>query len=266
MDRKEKITGIVTAVAVALSSAACCDSAPIPDTGASLSASNCTIATLRELYDGHTRLLDGDIRIAGRVTTSDDEANFYKSIVVEDGSGAVEIMAGITDLATIYPAGVELGIDLRGCALGQSYGVMQIGRYPAPYSGYATDYFSSRVLLDRHITRGDEIAAVESTPVAISDLRREMCGRLVTIDSLLLRQPVLDDEYAAPAVWSGYATFDDQSGDSIVVYTRRYADYADHRIPDGHVELTGILQYGKSGGSRECFQLKMRHESDCRAY
>lgn len=266
MDRKEKITAVIAAAAVALSSAACSDSAPMPDTGTSPPAANCTIAALRELYDGRTRLLDGDIRIVGRVTASDDEGNFYKSMVVEDGSGAVEIMAGITDLATIYPAGVELGIDLCGCALGESYGVMQIGRYPASYSGYATDYFSSKVLLDRHITRGGEIVAVKAMPVAIADLRREMCGRIVTIDSLLLRQPVSDDEYAAPAAWSGYATFDDPSGDSIVVYTRRYANYADRMIPTGHVALTGILQYGKSGGSRECFQLKMRHESDCRTY
>lgn len=267
MDRKEKIILTLATLAVAMSFTACYDSAPAPATEVALPAANCSIAMLRELYDGRTRLLDADLRIVGRITTSDDEGNFYKTIVVEDESGAVEIMAGITDLATIYPTGVALAIDLRGCALGESYGVMQIGRYPASYSGYATDYFSSKVLLDRHITRGDDISPVEAAPVAIADLRREMCGRLIRIDSLLLRQPETDDDVAVtPAAWSGYTVFDDPSGDSIVVYTRTYADYADHRVPTGRVALTGILQYGKSSGSRECYQLKMRHEEDCTTY
>lgn len=266
MDRKEKIIGRLAALAVAMSLTACYDSAPAADTDVSLPAANCTAATLRELYDGQTRLLDSELRLAGRVTTSDSEGSFYKSLVVEDDSGAVEIMAGIGDLATVYPTGVELRIDLRGCALGESRGVMQIGRYPTSYSGYVTDYFSSRVLLDRHITRGNDISPVEARRVVISDLRREMCGRLVRIDSLLLRRPATVEDYAPPVAWEGYTTFDDPSGDSVIVYTRTYADYADHLVPTGRVAITGILQYGKSGGNRECYQLKMSHEADCQAY
>lgn len=266
MDRKETIILTVATLAVAMSFTACYDSATTPCTEVSLPAANCTAATLRELYDGRTRLIDSDLRIVGRVTTSDSEGNFYKSMVVEDDSGAVEIMAGIIDLATVYPTGVELCINLCGCALGESRGVMQIGRDPASYSGYATDYFSSRVLLDKHITRGDNVSPIEAQHVVITDLRRDMCGRLVRIDQLQLRRPTAVDGVVAPSVWDGYTVFDDPSGDSVIVYTRSYADYADHAVPEGRVSLTGILQYGDIGGSRECYQLKMSHEADCQAY
>lgn len=266
MDRKEKINLTVATLAVAMLSAACYDSHSAPDTEVPPPTANCTIAALRNLYDGSTRKIDADIIISGRVTTSDSDGNFYKSLVIEDGSGAVEIMAGMTDLATTYPTGVALTVSLEGCALGESYGVMQIGRYPASFSGYATDYFSSRVLLDKHITRGGDISPVEAQPMVIAELRREMCGRIVRIDSLRIRTEVSDEGYIVPTPWSGYVTFFDPAGDSVVVYTRRYADYAGRAVPEACVALTGILQYGKSGGSKECFQLKMRHETDCRTY
>lgn len=266
MDRKEKIVRAVAAAVFAAVATACCDSAPVPETSSETETADCTIAALRGFYYGETRLVESDITVAGRVTTSDSAGNFYKSLVIEDSTGAVEIMAGVTDLATSFPEGVTLSVDLRGCALGQSYGVMQIGLYPAPYSGYATDYFSSRALLDSHVKRGGEVAVVEPYATTVAGLDRAMCGRLVRIDALTLQRPAGDDEYTVPARWSGYATFKDAAGDSVVVYTRPYADYADLFVPVGEVSLTGILQYGRSGGSRECYQLKMRHVEDCRPY
>ncbi|MDE6861987.1 MAG: hypothetical protein K2J31_04490, partial [Alistipes sp.] len=218
MDRKETIiTRIVATLAVAMSFTACYDSPTTPATSVRLPAANCNVSTLRELYDGRTRVLDTDLTIVGRVTTSDSQSNFYKSLVIEDDSGAVEIMAGITDISTTYPIGVALAVSLKGCALGQSYGVMQIGRQPTPQSGYATDYFASKILLDSHITRGDDISAVEAKPAVIADLRRDMCGRLVRIDSLRIRRQISEEGYIVPNIWSGYVTFFDPAGDSLVV-------------------------------------------------
>ncbi len=70
-------------------------------------------------------------------------------------------MAGLTRLDASYPEGAAVAIRLRGCALGCSRGVMQIGRMPAPGSSYATDYFPVRAILEEHVARGDGIDRVE---------------------------------------------------------------------------------------------------------
>ena len=68
------------------------------------------------------------------------------------------------------------------------------------------------------------------------------------------------------ARWRGYALFKDGAGDSIAVYTRDYARYSEEYIPLDEVSLTGIVEWASYNGSKECYQLKMRYESDCVDY
>ena len=57
--------------------------------------------------------------------------------------------------------------------------------------------------------------------------------------------------------------FKDSRGDSIAVYTSDYARYADRRPPCDSMTLTGVLQWAKYNGTKECYHLKMRYERDC---
>jgi hypothetical protein len=60
--------------------------------------------------------------------------------------------------------------------------------------------------------------------------------------------------------------FKDGDGDSIAVYTRDYARYAEHRIPIDSVNIVGILQWDSYRAGEECYFLKMRYEADCTMY
>ena len=44
--------------------------------------------------------------------------------------------------------------------------------------------------------------------------------------------------------------------------TSGYASFAGDTVPAGRVTLTGILMYGKFGGTREVFALKLRDGND----
>ena len=122
----------------------------------------------------------------------------------------------------------------------------------ASYSYYPTDYFASRAVIDKYITRYNIRRDVAPLPLSIEELTPSHCGRLVNIGGLTASQQ---------GVWSGYQIFanDDQN---IVVYTSEYADYAQKPLPDGRVSITGILQYGKVEG-QEYYIIKMRDEKDC---
>ena len=128
------------AIAAAMLLAAGCYDAPYeePDEGAQPPRHTETIATLRKRYPGKTLLLEGDIIVEGIVTSSDEGRNFYRSFCIEEEGAGIEIMAGIDQLHNDYPVGCRVSLSLKGMALGESRGVLQIGRMPAPESGYAT--------------------------------------------------------------------------------------------------------------------------------
>ena len=68
------------------------------------------------------------------------------------------------------------------------------------------------------------------------------------------------------ATWQGYSMFKDIRGDSIAIYTRNYARYAEHRIPLERVNIVGVLQRDSYREGEECYFVKMRYEADCTLY
>ena len=224
-----------------------------------------TIARLHDVVGSGGVALGDDVVVEGRVVSSDVDENFYRTLVVEDEGAAVEVMAGMSELAAYYPVGLRVALRLGGCYANYGYGVLQVGRKGV--GSYAVDYLASREALDRVIVRSDDVAEVEPAVITIAELDRSMCGRLVSIEALHLVSASSVDieagELLSDARWTGYTLFKDERGDSVALYTRDYARYAQAHIPGGEVAITGIVQWGKYDGGKECFQLKMRYESDC---
>ncbi|WP_333842503.1 DUF5689 domain-containing protein [Alistipes dispar] len=239
--------------------AGCCDSSfGEPNDGAQPPPRTETIAALRALYAGETFPVTGDITVEGTVTSSDRARNFYRSLCIEDGNAAIEVMAGIDQLHNDYPAGCRVTLRLEGLAVGESRGVLQAGRLPDPGSGYATDYIGSKPALDAALIRhGETLRELEPARLRIAELTPERCGTLVRIDRLIYRP-----EDLSGSTWSGYKRFADDEGAEIYTYVRTYARFADEEVPAGQVSLTGILQRDETGGGR--YILKLRDETDCR--
>ena len=180
--------------------------------------------------------------------------------VLDDGTGGAELRIAEYNLYTICPPGCRLTVSLRGCALGERNGVLQIGLPPDAYCPYPTGYISSRVLLERLLHPTGERQEPLATPCEIARLGTASCGRLVRIDALRFRP---DAEQAVPQTWEGYRLFEDAAGRTIAVYTSAYARFADREIPAGECSLTGVLEYGTAGSYGKQFILQMRDENDC---
>ncbi len=194
--------------------------------------------------------------INGRVTSSDSAGNFRYSFMIEDSTGAVEIMARISDLHNTYPIGALLSVSLNGLAMGESLSVKQIGMPPAPYSYYPTEYITSLVELDSRIKRAYDGVKVNPMQCKLSALDRSLCGRLISVDNL--RLAASSDGY-----WGGYDQFADSDGNMIEVYVREFATFAGRAIPTEDLSITGILQYGKGATNDETFILKISDEDCC---
>ncbi|MBQ8916220.1 MAG: hypothetical protein IJ028_03450 [Alistipes sp.] len=221
-------------------------------------AVNTTIADLYGLIKESPTPIRTNVVIAGRVTTSDQSGNFYRSLMIEEEGAAVELMAGIDALHNDYPIGSRLVVSLNGLTLGKRFGVLQIGREAAPGSNYPTDYLGSKAAIDKHVVRTNEpLIKPEPLLVTTEELSPQLCGRLVRIEPLHYAPEELTE-----ATWSGYQPFADEAGNTLYTYVRNYADFAQNEPPQGKVSLVGILQYDASGEGR--YLIKMRDEADCR--
>ena len=208
-----------------------------------------------------------NVVVVGRVTSADSEDNFYGSLVVEDESGAVEVMIGTSNLTARYPEGLLLALHLRGCYADYSRGVLQVGSEAPEYEYYRVGNLLSPERVDEVVMRSLDVEPVEPLQTSIAELRRSMCGRLVRVRGLALVDSssidTLAGEVLGQAIWRGYSMFKDEQGDSIALYTNSYARYAEHRMPADSVDIVGILQWDSYRQGEECYFLKMRYEADC---
>lgn len=97
---------------------------------------NTTLAELKTAYwqdqDSYGTKIglnaDGDsIVISGTVVSSDESGNIYKSIVLQDATGAITIGINTSSLYEEYPQGIGLAINVTGLTIGRYSGLMQLG-------------------------------------------------------------------------------------------------------------------------------------------
>lgn len=162
-----------------------------------------TIAELAEMYrTGQPMEISEDIVIAGKVSTSDQAGNFYRSLYIQDETGGIELKLGKTGLYNDYKPGQTLYVKCRGLWLGMygyrspnSYGggngMVQLG-CEDPTGEYETSYMEVQYLIDQHVLRGPFGDPVEPEVITGSQLPSESdtqssnhyIGKLVTLEGL----------------------------------------------------------------------------------
>lgn len=227
---------------------------------------NLSIKELRTLCGERSLLIDKEYIIGGYVTSCDKAGNFYRTFCIEDFTGGVEIMAGLYDLHNNFPLGHYVTVKLNGCCVAPHRKVLQIGLPAKSYSPYPTDYFYSRVVLDKHLNCYDKTIDLTPSQLSINSLQEDMCGRIVEISGLKLCSANHPDiwQINQEGKWKGYNFFCDSEGREIAIYTSEYASYADNQIPTTMVSICGIVQYDEIQG-KEYYIIKMRDENDCKS-
>lgn len=219
-------------------------------------AANISIGELHRAYSGVAMTFDRDLVIAGYVTTSDKAENFYRTFFIDDGTGAVEIMAGLYDLHSVYAMHQQITVSLKGLTLQRTDGgIFRIG-IPDGSGTQPVTYFGHRAMLNRYIFRKDIYEAVAPLALAPAGMTESLAGKLVRVAGM-----TADSQYNSETVWSGVLKFCVGAMDSVYVNTSEYAVFAGEKIPAGAVSVTGILQRGRVSGEY-VYQLKIRDIGD----
>ena len=162
---------------------------------------NITIQDLCKTYNtGSPHNMTGNYIIEGKVISTDQPGNFYKSFYIQDETAGIEIKIGRNSLYSDYHEGQTIYIDCNDLWLGMygykdgnygGQGMVQIGAEDT--SGkYETSYLESPLMIDLHVFQGEMGDPVEPTVVTESQLpgkadnqsTNSNVGKLVTLKGL----------------------------------------------------------------------------------
>lgn len=230
---------------------------------------NKTIQDIIDVYDNAQKMdsicsSSETFIVKAVVVSSDEGGNFYKSMVVQDETAAIQIQINKTGLFNYYPVGQTIYIDCRGLVVGNNRGVYQIGWIYQGSVGRIDGDF-----LDNYFHKDGlpiDISPMITTINSPADLNQANVNKLVTITNCEFAPEAVGQVWAsqdyttnrAVAYVNGIAT---DASSPLVVRTSNYANFINYRVPSGYGNITGILSVYQSGQT-STYQLMLRTKED----
>lgn len=232
-------------------------------------------STLNEI-NGLTKIEDG-LQIKGIVTGTDVEGNIYNQVMIDDGTAGMIICVASGGINGQLVAGQEILVNVGGLYIGTYRTQPQIG---VPYTNTEKNQtYPSRMNRNEWQER---FKVTNTKPVAVApltlDLSRtknqdyvySLAGRLVSVtgvefakaDGKTTFAPESEGKSTGFGVmrdFKGYASSSNECG----VRTSCYADFAAEKLPQGKLNITGILTvYKSSERYNATVQMVLRQYSD----
>lgn len=196
-------------------------------------ASPKTVAEVKSLLSGNLTQITGDFYLKARITANDKTGNLYKYYYVEDATGGLRINADMVDmyLDPRFEVGNEALINLKGMYLGNVSGEIQLGGLNGSVVGWtvAAD-------IPTHLFKSDaQKTNITATELTIPTLTTADVGKWIKISNLQFADTEIGNTY------NGNRTLQDCAGNTVVLRTSSYADFATSLVAFGKGDLYGIL-------------------------
>ena len=221
---------------------------------------NTTIQELRALHEtsgGYDNITD-DLVIGGVVVMDDRSGNYYKTIVIQDSTGGIEVKFSNGYLYNRYPVGRKIYIRCQGLVLGDYNKLIQLVGGTVEENGQVSDIGITENQERNNIVRGFLGEAPSPKVVGINQLSALDVSTLITIEGVQFTTADSDETYAdAPSQTSLNRTFENCAGVQVLLRTSGFADFAIQKTPTGKGSITGVL--GIFGST---YQLYIRDTSD----
>lgn len=218
------------------------DEPPAEPTASSLTA-NKTIKALKAIHKlGQFEKITEDWIIAGVVVADDQSGNYYKTIVIQDETGGIDVKIDATGLYNDFPVGRKVFIKCKDLTLGDYGNLIQLGGgLFKNNSGQDQLAGIEQLLVPTFVEKGPKGQKITPRAVKISELTEDMISTLVTLQNVEFADGNADVTYAdAPKKQTLNRTVTDC--DKLVVFLRSsgYASFANDKTPTGNGTLTGI--------------------------
>ena len=256
-------SGLVAALLLAVTFVACVktdfDQPPVGGDGQDI-ATNTSIQALKGFHEtsGGFDLIKDDLVIGGTVIMDDRTGNYYKTIVIQDSTGGIEVKFSNGYLYNRYPVGRKIYIRCKGMMLTDYNGLIQLVGGKIEENGQATDVGITENQERTQIVRGFLGAPLTPKVVSISQMNASLVSTLITIEGVQFAKLDTAQTWAdAPSQSSVNRTIENCGGAKLLVRTSGFADFATQKTPSGKGSITGVL-----GIYNVDYQLYIRDLSD----
>jgi hypothetical protein len=215
---------------------------PEPDNPPVMIKGAVSIAYLKTLYTGAPTKITDELLIAGRVVSSDVRGNFYKTLVLDDGTGGIELKLDLEEIFKHFMIHTLVTVRCNGLWLGSYGGTLQLGT--EPYDDFQTQYIPEGDI-PLHLTTDDSFTD-EVLPRQL--VIGELSPRDISTFACFQGVQFVDEEQGlgwadASAEHDTDRHLVDGAGNSLVVRTSRFADFARRTLPEGSGSIEGVVGY-----------------------
>ena len=234
----------------------------------------------KDMINDTVRIDDG-VQIKGIVTGNDIEGNIYNEITLQDETGGIVVCVAQGGMCGQMQIGQEVLIDLGGLYIGTYRTQPQIGvPYTATSTSGAKSTYPSRIARAEWQNRfkligkpdaskldamtkqfdyeelknnEDEIYKLAGCLVKVKNVEFDLAGK----KTYAPKSEGMSTGYGVMRAFKGYTTND------FGVRTSCYSDFAAETLPEGQLNVTGILTcYKSSANYSVTAQLMLRQQSD----
>ncbi len=223
------------------------DEPPVGDCNVNLTA-NTTIKALKamRLSVGVPDAITEDIIIKGSVISDDRLGNFYKTMVIQDGTAGIEMKIDNGFLYQSYPVGREIYVRCKGLLLSDYNGVVQLIGSVAQQGTSLTTFGLTTGQERLNIVRGCNNVPITPKVVTMSQLSSagyvDLISTLITMEDVQFTQCDAARSYADVLTNSSLnRELENCSGAKALVRSSGYADFAGALTPTGKGSLTAVF-------------------------
>ena len=203
-----------------------------------------SIAYLKSRCKGLSATIKADISIKGTVVANDLFGEFFKTLVLVDESGGVEVSIDKERLCADFPLYSNVAITCNGLAVGRVGGKVVLGAQPT--GEFTTDRIAERDISKYLLRLEGSATSVVPRRVAIADLGVEHVSDYLLFEGVRFA----DDEVGR--TWCELVDNElcetdrhiiDKAGNTLIVRVSPYSSSATEKLPSGVGALCGIVEY-----------------------
>ena len=198
------------------------------------------------------------------VVSSDEGGNYYKSMVIQDSTGGVELELDMNGLYNTYPVGQKVVIVLNGLVIGDYHHLPQIGWI---YNGNQVGRINS-LFFDKYIIK-DGLPSLKNVPKPLTNNEIDFSSekdinKLVRLENVIFKENAIGNPLAYndfTTEWIIKVPLANGKEQEVTVRTSNYAKFRNTIIENKQYNLTGILTVYVSG-NKTTYQLMIRTKED----
>lgn len=199
---------------------------------------NATIRDVQNLYAGKNKLISDSLVFSGIVISNDSTNNLNKQIFVEDSTGGISIQLDGDNLFENYPIGARVFVKAGGLMVGAYGGVIELGVGANTITGQMQGISST--VMQKYVIAGSIGHYVEPLHLTIAQLNPRYQGMLVQIDSVEFADINATYADSTKGVANVNLNLENCSGDTIVLRSNSYANFAGKKVMGGKGNVTAI--------------------------